>query len=49
MAARLCYVLRHLLLRLKRHGVSDAAISVMLIDNPRKVFLADSRLGDVAR
>jgi hypothetical protein len=30
---------------LKRHGVPDAAISVMLIDNPRKVFhLADSRL-----
>ena len=47
--AALCYayVLRHLVLRLKRHGVSDAAISVMLIDNPRKVFpLADSRLGD---
>ena len=27
--------------------MSDAAISVMLIDNPRKVLhLADSRLGD---
>jgi phosphotriesterase-related protein len=34
------YVLRHFLPRLKRHGVSDAAISVMLIDNPRKVFHA---------
>ena len=34
------YVLRHFLPRLKRHGVSDAAISVMLIDNPREVFHA---------
>ncbi len=34
------YVLRHFLLRLKRHGVSDAVISVMLIDNPREVFHA---------
>jgi len=32
------YVLRHFVPRLKRHGVSDEQIKVMLVDNPRRVF-----------
>jgi phosphotriesterase-related protein len=34
------YVLKHFVPRLKRHGVSDSAISAMLVDNPRHVFHA---------
>lgn len=36
------YVLRHFVPRLKRHGVSDEQIKVMLVDNPRRVFCANS-------
>lgn len=32
------YVLKHFVPRLKRHGVSDEQIRVMLVDNPRSVF-----------
>jgi phosphotriesterase-related protein len=32
------HVLRHFVPRLGRHGVSDAAIRRMLVDNPRAVF-----------
>jgi len=32
------HVLRHFVPRLRRHGVPEAAISAMLIDNPRAVF-----------
>ena len=34
------YILKHFAPRLKRHGVSEADISVMLIDNPRNAFRA---------
>lgn len=34
------YLLKHFVPRLKRHGVSNAAVSAMLIDNPRSVFHA---------
>ncbi|WP_237155473.1 phosphotriesterase family protein [Oryzibacter oryziterrae] len=34
------YILKHFLPRLKRHGVDQAAIDRMLIDNPRSVFAA---------
>lgn len=36
------YVLRHYVPRLRRHGVSEAAIRGLLIDNPRAVFSAAS-------
>ena len=32
------FVLRHFVPRLRRHGVSEAAIRRMLVDNPRSVF-----------
>ena len=32
------YMLKHFVPRLKRHGVSDEQINVMLVDNPRRVF-----------
>jgi phosphotriesterase-related protein len=32
------HVLRHFVPRLRRHGVSEAAIHGMLVDNPRRVF-----------
>jgi phosphotriesterase-related protein len=32
------YLLRHFVPRLKRHGLSEAAIGTMLVDNPRRVF-----------
>lgn len=32
------YILRHFIPRLRRHGVAEAAIGTMLIDNPRAVF-----------
>jgi phosphotriesterase-related protein len=32
------YLLRHFVPRLKRHGVGEAAIRTMLVDNPRRVF-----------
>lgn len=32
------YVLKHFVPRLKRYGVSDEQINVMLVDNPRRVF-----------
>ncbi len=34
------YVLRHFVPRLRRHGVSDSQIAIMLADNPRRVFHA---------
>ena len=34
------YVLRHFVPRLRRHGVSDSQIKIMLADNPRRVFHA---------
>ncbi|MCY1382291.1 Phosphotriesterase homology protein [compost metagenome] len=34
------YILKHFLPRLKRHGVEQAAIDRMLIDNPKSVFSA---------
>ena len=34
------YILKHFLPRLKRHGVDQAAIDRMLIDNPKSVFSA---------
>jgi phosphotriesterase-related protein len=32
------YVVTHFAARLKRHGVSDAQLKTMLVDNPRRVF-----------
>jgi phosphotriesterase-related protein len=32
------FVLRHFVPRLRRHGVAEAAIRAMLVDNPRRVF-----------
>jgi phosphotriesterase-related protein len=32
------YVLRHFVPRLKRHGINEAQIKIMLVDNPRRVF-----------
>ena len=37
------YVLRHFVPRLRRHGLTDAQIDVMLRDNPRSVFSAAHR------
>jgi len=37
------YILKHFVPRLKRHGVDDAAIKDMLVDNPRRVFSAAYR------
>ncbi len=37
------YVLRHFVPRLRRHGVSDAQIQTLLVDNPRSVFSAAHR------
>ena len=34
------YVLRHFVPRLRRHGVTDSQIKIMLGDNPRRVFHA---------
>ena len=34
------HVLRHFVPRLRRHGVPEAAIRAMLVDNPRAVFAA---------
>lgn len=34
------YIQRHFLPRLKRHGVSDAEIRALMVDNPRRVFSA---------
>ena len=34
------HVLKHFVPRLRRHGVPEAAISAMLIDNPRSIFSA---------
>ena len=34
------YILRHFLPRLKRHGLDDATIARMMLDNPRSVFHA---------
>jgi len=34
------YILRHFAPRLKRHGMSQATISHILIENPRRVFSA---------
>lgn len=34
------YILRHFLPRLKRHGLDDATIGRMMLDNPRSVFHA---------
>ena len=32
------YILRHFVPRLHRHGVSDAQIGQMLVENPRHIF-----------
>ena len=32
------YVLRHFVPRLRRHGISEDTIRLMLVDNPRRVF-----------
>jgi phosphotriesterase-related protein len=37
------YILKHFVPRLKRHGVDQAAIDHILIDNPRRVFSAPHR------
>jgi len=37
------YILRHFVPRLKRHGMSQATIDCILIDNPRRVFSAAYR------
>ena len=43
------YILRHFAPRLKRHGVGEAQIRALLVDNPRRVFSAQPRAGaDVA-
>lgn len=34
------YILKHFLPRLKRHGVSDAQLDILMRDNPRSVFEA---------
>jgi phosphotriesterase-related protein len=37
------YILKHFVPRLKRHGLSQASIDNILIDNPRRVFSAKHR------
>jgi phosphotriesterase-related protein len=37
------YILKHFVPRLKRHGLDQAAIDRLLIDNPRRVFSAAHR------
>lgn len=37
------YILRHFLPRLRRHGVTEAQITTLLTDNPRRVFSARYR------
>lgn len=37
------YILKHFVPRLKRHGLEQATIERLLIDNPRRVFSADHR------
>lgn len=37
------YVLRHFVPRLRRHGVSEAQIETLLVENPRSVFSASHR------
>jgi phosphotriesterase-related protein len=37
------YILRHFVPRLRRHGVSEAQIETLLIENPRRVFSAQQR------
>jgi phosphotriesterase-related protein len=37
------YILRHFVPRLRRHGVSEAQIETLLIENPRRVFSARHR------
>lgn len=34
------FVLRHFVPRLRRHGIAEAAIRTMLVDNPRALFVA---------
>jgi phosphotriesterase-related protein len=41
------YVIKHFVPRLRRHGVTEAAITAMLIDNPRSVFDAAGLSGRV--
>ena len=41
------YLLKHFIPRLRRHGVTEAAITAMLIDNPRSVFDAAALSGRV--
>lgn len=40
------YVLRHFLPRLKRHGLSDAQVRRMMVDNPKSVFSDAQRLSE---
>ena len=37
------YVQRHFLPRLRRHGVTEAALTQLMVDNPRRVFCAAGR------
>lgn len=37
------YVLRHFVPRLRRAGIAETAITSLLVDNPRRVFEADTR------
>lgn len=34
------YILRHFLPRLRRHGVDEASLGILMRDNPRSVFQA---------
>ena len=40
------YILRHFVPRLRRHGVTDAQIRAILVDNPRRVFALDTTAGE---
>ena len=37
------YILKHFVPRLKRHGLDQAMIDRLLVDNPRRVFSARQR------
>ncbi|MEX0698028.1 MAG: hypothetical protein WEB85_01650 [Dongiaceae bacterium] len=42
------YILRHFAPRLKRHGVGEAQLRALLVDNPRRVFSAPAGAGAAA-
>ena len=37
------YILRHFVPRLRRHGLSEEQIHMLLVENPRRVFAAQHR------